>query len=186
MKRWIAALAMSVALSAAVCAPAFADDAPVALKQNIVVSGPLVTLGDLLDNAGAAGSRPIGPAPRAGARATFLPHVVENAARAAGLNWQAPTGLRVIEVHGGARGDALTPTGATPREGASPAIKRGDLVLLSFQAPGVRITARARALSDGAVGQPIRLANLQSNRPIDALVTGPGRASANFDHPASE
>jgi flagellar basal body P-ring formation protein FlgA len=41
------------------------------------------------------------------------------------------------------------------------------------------LNMRARALEDGAIGQPIRLQNTSSNRTIDAVVTGPGAARAN-------
>lgn len=177
MKRGIAALVLSIGLSTT----AFANDTAVTLKSDIVAGGPLVTLGDVFDNAGPAASRPIGPAPRAGARATFLPHVVQNAAQAAGLSWTAPTELRVIEVRGAAHAGAVSSSTPTPRDTAGAGIKRGDLVMVNYQAPGVRISARARALSDASVGQPIRLSSLQSNRTIDAIVLGPGRASANFN-----
>lgn len=153
----------------------------VSLKQDIVAAGPLVLLGDVLDGAGAAGARPIGPAPRSGATATFLPHMVERAARAAGLDWTPPADLRVITVRGtgGHRVDH-----ASAQAGA--VIRKGDLVVLTYNAPGVRVTARTRAQSDGAPGQSVRLTNLTSNRAIDAIVVGPGRASANLDHPITE
>ena len=58
------------------------------------------------------------------------------------------------------------------------AIRRGDSVSLVYQAPGMSLTMRARALEDGAIGQPIRLQNTSSNRTIEAVVTGPGAARA--------
>jgi flagella basal body P-ring formation protein FlgA len=155
---------------------AFAQTAT--LKSDIVASGPLVVLGDIFDGAGAAASRPIGPAPRAGATATFLPHM------ASGLDWSAPRDLRVITVRGGEN-----PRSSGAPAGDGPAIngvRRGDLVLLSYTAPGIRVTARTRATTNAAAGQSVRLVNLSSNKAIDAIVVGPGRATANLDHPITE
>ncbi|MBR9825812.1 MAG: flagellar basal body P-ring formation protein FlgA [Alphaproteobacteria bacterium] len=55
-------------------------------------------------------------------------------------------------------------------------ISRGELVSLTFEAPGLQLAVRARALEDAADGELARFVNLQSNRTIEALVDGPGRA----------
>jgi flagella basal body P-ring formation protein FlgA len=34
-------------------------------------------------------------------------------------------------------------------------------------------------MSDGGMGQTIRLTNLTSNQPLEAMITGPGAARAN-------
>ena len=62
---------------------------------------------------------------------------------------------------------------------ADAAIRRGESVNLVYEAPGMSLAMRARALEDGAVGQSVRLLNTSSNRTIDAVVTGPGTARAN-------
>jgi flagella basal body P-ring formation protein FlgA len=61
---------------------------------------------------------------------------------------------------------------------ADAAIRRGDMVTLVYEAPGMSLSMRARAVEDGAIGQSIRLINTASNRTIDAVVTGPGAARA--------
>ncbi|MCB9948863.1 MAG: flagellar basal body P-ring formation protein FlgA [Rhodospirillaceae bacterium] len=53
-------------------------------------------------------------------------------------------------------------------------VHRGDSVAMVLQAPGLQITARGRSLVDGAVGDVVRVVNIDSNRTIDAVVTGPG------------
>jgi flagella basal body P-ring formation protein FlgA len=58
------------------------------------------------------------------------------------------------------------------------AIRRGEPVTLVYNAPGMALSMRTRALEDGAIGQSVRLLNTASNRTIDAVVTGPGAARA--------
>lgn len=184
----VSAVALSAAMMIAPAAWADSADVGVRLRADVTASGPLVTLGDLFENAGAAAARPIGPAPRQGATATFLPRVVENAARAAGLDWTAPSGLTLISVRNGGAAPTTASSAriyasATPPANAAAAdivIRRGDLVSLAYTAPGVRLTARTRAQSDATVGAPVRLTNLQSNRTLDAIAVGPGRATANL------
>lgn len=55
-------------------------------------------------------------------------------------------------------------------------IQRGEIVSLVFTVPGLTLTARARALEDAGADEIARFVNLQSNRTVDAMVEGPGRA----------
>ncbi len=55
-------------------------------------------------------------------------------------------------------------------------IRRGDIVSLVFQSGPLTLAARARALDDAAAGETIRFVNLQSNRTVEAVADGPGRA----------
>lgn len=166
-----------------VSTPAEADTQAMQVRSDIVASGALVTLGDIFVDAGAAADRPIGPAPRAGATGTVSALVVQRAASAAGLTWNPDPALRILRV----RGSAAADTGAASPSGAAAlAIRKGDLVVLTYTAPGVRLTARTRAQSDARPGEPVKLMNMQSNRPVDALAVGPGRASANLDLPLTE
>lgn len=59
-------------------------------------------------------------------------------------------------------------------------ISRGEIIALTFQAPGIQLSVRARALEDAAEGELARFVNLQSNRTVEALVEGPGRANVGF------
>jgi flagellar basal body P-ring formation protein FlgA len=163
-------------------APAFADT-PVSLRARIEANGPAITLGDVFDGAGEAASRVVAPAPAPGQIAHLSPQVLAAAASAAGLAWQAPAGLRSVDVvrPGGARA-TLSPEAASYTAGSSAAsgaaVRRGQSVLLTFTVPGLTLATRARALSDAAIGEPVQLLNPQSNHTIDAMVTGPGAASA--------
>ncbi len=56
------------------------------------------------------------------------------------------------------------------------AISRGETISLVFQVSNMTLTARARALENAAEGQTARFQNLQSNRTVEAVVTGPGQA----------
>lgn len=54
-------------------------------------------------------------------------------------------------------------------------VKRGDAVALMARSLFLSVDTRATALSNGYIGETIRVRNSQSNRIIDAEVTGPGR-----------
>ncbi len=183
--RLLRAAALAAVLLASSIAAASANQA-VTLRNGIETAGTAVTLGDVFENAGAAGSRAIAPAPTAGRTATFSPRFLQAAARAAGLDWTPPEGMTAVLVSG--RGGAnissarYTPASNTasaykPSSGDL-AVRRGETVTLIYTTPGLRVTTRARAMTDGAVGDPVRLINLSSNRTIDAVVTGAGAATA--------
>ncbi len=158
----------------AFAAPAHAE---ATLRSRIETEGPAITLGDVFEDAGAASGRAIAPAPAPGQITTLSARVVAAAAGAAGLAWSPPAGLTEIRVvrPGGARATLPAMSGGG-RSVADAAVRRGETVSLIYAAPGMQLAARARALEDGAAGQTIRLINLQSNRTIDAVVTGPGAA----------
>jgi flagella basal body P-ring formation protein FlgA len=54
-------------------------------------------------------------------------------------------------------------------------VAKGSLVLLVLERQGMALSARARALEDGGVGETIRVSNLQSSTVVEGTVTGPGR-----------
>ena len=64
-------------------------------------------------------------------------------------------------------------------------VERGELVTLIFEAPGIQLSVRARAMENAADGELARFVNLQSNRTVEALVDGPGRARVGFSPAAS-
>jgi flagella basal body P-ring formation protein FlgA len=55
-------------------------------------------------------------------------------------------------------------------------IAKGDIVVVRFESGALALSARARALDDVALGDQARFVNLQSNRVIDAIASGPGEA----------
>jgi flagella basal body P-ring formation protein FlgA len=150
----------------------------VTLRPRIEASGAAVTLGDVFDGAGDVAGRAIAPAPRPGQVGSLSIPVLAAAASAAGLEWTPPSGVNSVAVvrPGGMR--ATLPAAAGARSIADAAIRRGEAVTLVYQAPGMSLSMRTRALEDGAIGQSVRLLNTASSRTIDAIVTGPGAARA--------
>lgn len=164
------------------CTAPFASAAEVTLRSSVEAAGPAVTLGDFFADAGAAAGRAVGPAPGAGHSATFSARFVQAAARSAGLTWTPPDNLQRITVTGRA-GDAALQNVSVQRTnttGGVAAVRRGEIVTLVYAARGIQLTTRARAASDAAVGERVQLINIQSNRTIEATVTGPAAASASL------
>ena len=174
MIRWFSLIACLYLMFASV---AFAET--VTLRSRIEAAGPAVTMGDVFDGAPAdVARRAIAPSPPSGQVSTINISVLQAAASAAGLQFTPPAGVNAVQVvrPGGLR---ATLPAAGGRTIADAAVRRGETVTLVYQAPGMSLTMRARALEDGAIGQPVRLMNTSSNRTIDAVVTGPGAARAN-------
>lgn len=158
-------------------ATAFAN--PVTLRANIEASGPAVTLGDVFDGVGAdIAGRAIAPAPPAGQVSMLAIPVLAAVASAAGLEWTPPEGVTSVRVvrPGGAR--ATIPAEGRSRNAADAIVRRGQPVTLVYEAPGLALTLRGRALEDAGLGQSVRVLNTSSNQTIDAVVTGPGSARA--------
>lgn len=179
MLRWFCLFACLYMLLSA--GAAFADT--VTLRARVEANGPQVTIGDVFEGAPATiAGRPIAPAPAPGQVGTLSAPLLAAVASAAGLEWTPPAGVSEIRVvrPGGAR--ALVGSGGGASGGgrmvADAAIRRGESVTLVYEAPGLSLTMRTRALQDGAIGQPIQLLNTSSNRTIDAIVTGRGAARA--------
>ena len=55
-------------------------------------------------------------------------------------------------------------------------VTRGELVTLIFESPGIQLSVSARATQNASLGDVARFVNLQSNRTVEAVVDGPGRA----------
>ena len=64
----------------------------------------------------------------------------------------------------------------------TPAVRRGEPVTLMFEAGGIRLSVRGRALGDGVAGAMIKVLNPQSNKTLDAIVEGPGAARVLASH----
>jgi flagellar basal body P-ring formation protein FlgA len=52
-------------------------------------------------------------------------------------------------------------------------VRRGRPVVMVYARAGLRVTALGRALDDGAMGATVRIANVDSNRRLEAVVVGP-------------
>ncbi|MBV9992738.1 MAG: flagellar basal body P-ring formation protein FlgA [Alphaproteobacteria bacterium] len=57
-------------------------------------------------------------------------------------------------------------------------VTKGTTVTMTFEAPGVTLTATGRALSEGGLGETVTVQNPASFRQITATVTGPGAVKA--------
>ena len=53
-------------------------------------------------------------------------------------------------------------------------VSKGQVVTMTFEAPGVTLTASGRAMAEGGVGDTITVQNPASYRQVSAIVTGPG------------
>lgn len=56
-------------------------------------------------------------------------------------------------------------------------VQRNESVTITYQVPGIMLTVRGKATEAGALGDVISVLNIQSNRPVQATVTGPGSVS---------
>jgi flagella basal body P-ring formation protein FlgA len=57
-------------------------------------------------------------------------------------------------------------------------VTKGSIVTMTFEAPGVTLTASGRVMSEGGVGDTITVQNPVSFRQISCIVTGPGAVRA--------
>ncbi len=126
-------------LGAALLASAALAAQPVALKPAPTDDDGTITLGDLFEGAGEASSSVVGPGPKAGGSVVLEAARVQAAARAAGLAWANPSGLRRISV----RGAAWSASSAPVLAAASPA--------RAAQAGSAEVLTYARSLNAGAV-----------------------------------
>jgi flagella basal body P-ring formation protein FlgA len=56
-------------------------------------------------------------------------------------------------------------------------VRREELVTIVYEAPGILLTSRGKALEGGGDGDLINVMNIQSKRTIQATVSGPGRVT---------
>ncbi len=65
------------------------------------------------------------------------------------------------------------------RDLASPqVIARNDMVEVAYLSDGVELTVTGKATRNASAGEAVPILNVQSNRTIDAVAVGPGRAVA--------
>jgi flagella basal body P-ring formation protein FlgA len=57
-------------------------------------------------------------------------------------------------------------------------VAKGSTVTMTFEAPGITLTATGRAVGEGGLGENITVQNPVSYRQISAIVTGPGQVRA--------
>ena len=66
----------------------------------------------------------------------------------------------------------IRPTDVEP----TPAVRRGELVTLIYEAGGLRLAMRGRALANAAPGELVKVVNTQSNRTVEAIAESTGLA----------
>jgi flagellar basal body P-ring formation protein FlgA len=64
-------------------------------------------------------------------------------------------------------------------------VAKGAMVTMTFEAPGVTLTATGRAMSEGGIGDTVTVQNPASYRQISCIVTGPGAVRATGPAPAT-
>lgn len=149
----------ALCLLAALWAGAASAAAPVALKPLPVDTDGTVTLGDLFEGAGAASSAVVAPGPKPGGSVVLEAARVQAAARAAGLQWANPSGLRRIAVRSAettagpagpvaASAEALTYARSL---NAGEVLSADDLTWAAVRAP-----ADAPRDADAAIGMAVR------------------------------
>ncbi|PLR28851.1 flagella basal body P-ring formation protein FlgA [Caulobacter zeae] len=137
-----------------IAAPAAFAGQPVSLRQDTTDADGVITLGELFDGAGSAGSVVVGR--RLGPSAVLDAAQVQMTARRAGLEWANPQGLRRIIIRQGAEGGGQL-------AGASASAPRGNVEVLAY----------ARSLAAGETVQPqdlvwIKVASAPFDAPSDA------------------
>jgi flagella basal body P-ring formation protein FlgA len=56
-------------------------------------------------------------------------------------------------------------------------VQRNEPVTISYEVPGIMLTVRGKAAESGAIGDIVSVLNIQSNRTVQATVTGQGRVT---------
>jgi flagella basal body P-ring formation protein FlgA len=160
---------------------------PLILKSSVTDGDGRITLGDVFDNAGQASGVLLGY--RKGATAILDAAIVQSIAARNGVYWDNARGLRRIIVAAGpetASGntqqlatidDSQPSSNWAPQMTSAPlAVKRSEMVAVTWTQNGLSLTLSGTAQKDGAVGDVIQVQNTASKKMIDAVITGPGRA----------
>jgi len=58
----------------------------------------------------------------------------------------------------------------------TPSVRRNEPVTLIYEADGLKLSIRGKALSDAAIGANVKVLNPKSNKVLEAIVDGPGTA----------
>ncbi|CAM3116064.1 flagellar basal body P-ring formation chaperone FlgA [Asticcacaulis taihuensis] len=186
----LAALSV-ILLAVPALANAQTSPAPLVLKSSVTDGDGRITLGDVFDNAGQASDVLLGY--RQGSTAVLDAAIVQSIAARNGAYWDNARGLRRIIVaagpetsSGNVSGNAqqlATITGTqSPANWGQPAlsgpvaVKRSEMVSVTWTQNGLSLTLSGPAQKDGAIGDVIQVQNPSSKKMIDAVVTGPGRA----------
>jgi flagella basal body P-ring formation protein FlgA len=53
-------------------------------------------------------------------------------------------------------------------------VRKGDAVTMVFRMPGIELTTRGKAMSNGGLGDTVPVVNVQSHKQVEAVITGSG------------
>jgi flagella basal body P-ring formation protein FlgA len=62
-------------------------------------------------------------------------------------------------------------------------VLRNESVTITYEVPGIVLTVRGKAAEAGAAGDMVSVLNIQTNRTVQATVTGPGRVTVGSPAP---
>ncbi len=65
-------------------------------------------------------------------------------------------------------------------------VEKNQLVTVVYEAPGLSLALRGKALGNGLEGAIVSVMNLQTKRTLEAVVIGPGRVSARLDQQSAQ
>lgn len=171
IRKLIAFLAIPVAASLAL-SPAMAEPS---LRDRIVVAGPLVTLGDLFEDAGSAASQAVFRSPDIGTEGSVGALRVQAAARQHGLEWHNEAGIEQVAVKRSSRHitleqiESAIAVAAAAKLGAQPS------------AIEIRLAGAGKSLHlDPAIKDPLEIVrlDLQPSGGFRAVLGLAGRADA--------
>jgi flagella basal body P-ring formation protein FlgA len=57
------------------------------------------------------------------------------------------------------------------------AVQRNEPVTITYRMPGLLLSIRGKAVDAGSVGDIVSVVNMQTNRTVQATVSGPGRVT---------
>lgn len=155
--------ALTAAAALAFAGPALAAQT-VTLRPDTASPGPIVTLGDIFENAGAAARTPI--ATRNGQSVVLNARTVQLIAYRAGLEWPNAEGLKTIVVHGGAASAAEAP--AASRGNVEVLTYARDIAAGEILQPADVIWGKAAAAPADAPHDPEALIGMTARRPLRA------------------
>lgn len=163
------------------------------LKSAVITTDAELTLGEIFDGAGTAASIVVSQIHAPGGQIVLDAARLQGFAAQNGLTWSNSMGMRRVIA---TRSTIATRTVSlddytAPGFGGAPdgiksthrnvpvapiAVKKGDVLRVVYAADGIMLTVKGRAAEDGQLGQTIRITNVDSNRTIDARITGSGQA----------
>jgi flagella basal body P-ring formation protein FlgA len=171
--------------------PAFADEAladlagvasdQLTLRDRIMVDDDVVRLGDLFQESLSDGDVAVAQAPKAGQTLTLDARFLQQVARAYRLTWK-PAKYQKVTI--GRMAKRPLKAGQILRQSdvaVSPVIHKNDLIRLVVKTGQMTLSVQGKAMQDAAIGQTVRVMNVNSNRQLTGTVIDAGTVAIGFD-----